>query len=111
MTEGGAGERDNLSLSRTRSPLRVRVSGDLFHGVIPAGAIYVGRSAPGLKRSPYANPYSVKAYGLVESRRLFLEHTLPALDLAPLRGRDLACWCAPDAEWCHADDLIEAANR
>lgn len=32
------------------------------------------------------------------------------IDLAPLRGRDLACYCAP---WqaCHADALIELANK
>jgi hypothetical protein len=27
-----------------------------------------------------------------------------------LRGENLACWCAPDAP-CHADVLIELANR
>lgn len=31
--------------------------------------------------------------------------------LAPLRGRDLACWCPVDAKWCHADVLLELANR
>ncbi len=30
--------------------------------------------------------------------------------LAPLRGHDLACWCRLD-EPCHADVLIEIANR
>jgi hypothetical protein len=30
--------------------------------------------------------------------------------LAPLRGRDLACWCALDAP-CHADILMREANR
>lgn len=30
--------------------------------------------------------------------------------LHALRGRPLACWCAPDAP-CHADVLIEIANR
>jgi len=38
---------------------------------------------------------------------------LPALpvrpDLAPLRGRDLVCWCA-EGEPCHADVLLELAN-
>lgn len=29
--------------------------------------------------------------------------------LAPLRGRNLACWCKPDAP-CHADLLLELAN-
>ena len=28
--------------------------------------------------------------------------------LEPLRGRDLACWCAPKR--CHADTLIRLAN-
>jgi hypothetical protein len=30
--------------------------------------------------------------------------------LAPLRGRDLVCWCPLDAP-CHADILLELANR
>ncbi len=30
--------------------------------------------------------------------------------LAPLRGRDLACWCPLDQP-CHADVLLELANR
>ena len=29
----------------------------------------------------------------------------------PLRGKNLACWCAEDAEHCHADVLLEIANR
>lgn len=33
-----------------------------------------------------------------------------SLDLAPLRGRDLACWCPLDQP-CHADVLLELANR
>ena len=34
---------------------------------------------------------------------------LPRPDLAPLAGRDLACWCPLD-EPCHADVLLELAN-
>lgn len=30
-------------------------------------------------------------------------------DLEPLRGKNLACWCALDAP-CHADVLLELAN-
>ena len=30
-------------------------------------------------------------------------------DLEPLRGKNLACWCKPDAP-CHADVLLELAN-
>lgn len=34
----------------------------------------------------------------------------PVPDLTPLRGHDLACWCAPTLA-CHADTLIELSNR
>ncbi len=30
--------------------------------------------------------------------------------LAPLRGKNLACWCPPGSP-CHADVLLEMANR
>jgi hypothetical protein len=30
--------------------------------------------------------------------------------IAPLRGKNLACWCKPSAI-CHADVLLEWANR
>jgi hypothetical protein len=45
---------------------RVRVQGDLFHGLVPDGAVYVGRAAPGLKRSRYANPFRAAACGRKE---------------------------------------------
>lgn len=38
-------------------PRRVKVRGDLYHGKVPVGAIYVGRAAPGLPASIYANPF------------------------------------------------------
>ncbi len=31
--------------------------------------------------------------------------------IAELRGRDLACWCPLDGGPCHADVLLEWANR
>jgi len=34
-----------------------------------------------------------------------------AASLAELRGRDLACWCPLDDAPCHADVLLELANR
>jgi hypothetical protein len=30
--------------------------------------------------------------------------------LAPLRGKDVACWCA-ESQACHADLLLQLANR
>lgn len=44
----------------TWTPLRRRVTGDLFHGKVPGGAVYVGRAAPGLPASKYANPFGLK---------------------------------------------------
>jgi hypothetical protein len=91
---------------------RVKVTGDLFHGQVPAGAVYVGRAAPGLRKSPYANPYRVTKYGLYESLRLYRLHA-ERFDAAALHrdlaGRDLACWCKPDQP-CHADVLLELVN-
>lgn len=91
---------------------RVKVTGDLFHGQVPIGAVYVGRAAPGLPRSPYANPYPVRTYGPAESLRLYRLHAEsfdPAAVRRDLAGRDLACWCALDQS-CHADVLLELAN-
>ncbi|PWG61727.1 DUF4326 domain-containing protein [Sediminicurvatus halobius] len=36
------------------------------------------------------------------------EHVIHHID--ELRGKNLACWCPPDAP-CHADVLLEIANR
>ena len=62
---------------------RVKVTGDLFHGQVPDGAVYVGRQAPGLRRSPYANPYPVKTYGLAESLLRYRLH---------IEGFDMGHW-------------------
>lgn len=90
---------------------RVTVEGNLFHGRVPDGAVYVGRAAPGLAASPYRNPFGVPKYGLAESRRRFRAHLAARPELLDqarrdLGGRDLACWCPLEAEWCHAEDLL-----
>jgi hypothetical protein len=95
-------------------PRRVKVEGDLFHGRVPEGAVYVGRNAPGLPASPYHNPFGVKKFGLADSRRRFRSYLAARPELLDqarrnLAGRDLACWCPLDAEWCHADDLLTIA--
>jgi hypothetical protein len=63
---------------------RVQVGGDLFHGRVPEGAMYIGRGAPGLTASPYANLYPVRVHGLEASLRLCREHlgAHPALVVA-----------------------------
>lgn len=53
---------------------RVKVEGDYFHPRVPEDAIYVGRAAPGLKASKYANPHPVKRYGLDDSLQRYRKH-------------------------------------
>ncbi|GAA5085731.1 hypothetical protein HNP84_010207 [Thermocatellispora tengchongensis] len=103
-------------------PHRVRVEGDRYHGHVPEGAIYVGRAAPGLKRSPYANPHAVdkacracggKVHDRAEMMELYRLHLRDHPDLVAaarreLAGHDLACWCRPDQP-CHADVLLDVA--
>lgn len=62
----------------------------------------------------WGNPYSVAEYGrelAVKNYRLRLDGLVQigAVDLAELRGKNLACWCKP-GEACHADVLLDAAN-
>jgi hypothetical protein len=92
---------------------RVRVEGDLYHGRVPEGAVYVGRAAPGLPASRFRNPYTVKEHG-EEAMNLFYRY----LDRNPelveaarreLAGKDLACWCKLDQP-CHADELLRRIN-
>jgi hypothetical protein len=70
-----------------------------------------GRFSP----SKWGNPYKVADYGRPEAVRLYKEHLRQRPELVEaarreLRGRDLACWCAPGVE-CHADLLMAAANE
>jgi hypothetical protein len=80
------------------------------------GAIYVGRAVPrlGLQASPYANPFKIGPDGgradvIQRYRSWILGRPDLLFRLRELRGRPLACWCAPEA--CHADvlaGLVEA---
>jgi hypothetical protein len=63
----------------------------------------------------WGNPYHVEEYGrqqAIAQYRAYVEEKLRRgeLDIAELSGRNLACWCGPD-EACHADVLLELANR
>lgn len=105
--------------ARAVTARRVRVAGYLFHGHVPAVAVYVGRAAPGLPASPYANPYPVRLHGLAEASRLYLEYLASRPDLLAvasreLAGKDLACWCPLPAEGdpdlCHAAMLLRLVS-
>ena len=79
---------------------------------MPKGAVYVGRP------SLFSNPFSVEDWGregAVAAFGLYLENNragkaMVAFAETQLRGKDLACWC-PLSESCHADVLLELANR
>ena len=81
---------------------------------MPPNAVYVGRP------TKWGNPYPVEVFGREESLRKFrmllelheqgrrTEFPVPGVE--ELRGKDLACWCRED-QACHADILLEKANR
>lgn len=99
---------------------------------MPENAVYVGRP------TKWGNPFASSAY--TNEQKVWLYRTaimgampiafaaglvrhvsimdlakaqvdkLAALPLRELNGRDLACWC-PLAQPCHADVLLELANR
>lgn len=68
----------------------------------PAHVVVVTRP-----HSPYAN-----RSGTLEEFQYWIEDQLTddADFLAPLRGKDLACWCPLEVA-CHADILLHYANK
>jgi hypothetical protein len=98
-------------------PRRVRVAGDLWHGRVPEGAVYVGRQGRGLPRSDFANPFEmVKGYSRVEAVLAFTEWLygdhpdLIAQAAEEIGLRPAACWCKP-MDLCHANVLLRAVDR
>jgi hypothetical protein len=89
---------------------------------MPEGAVYVGRP------SKWGNPYSATGQGCTPETAVdMFRHMLARAPCGDgqwgragetvydtirrdLRGRDLACWCPLDSP-CHADVLLEIANR
>ena len=87
---------------------------------IPEGTVYVGRPTrwgnpwaiddPNIGRRPDQSPWDID--DLLRWYRSYViatEAEHPGW-LAPLRGKDLACWCPLDQP-CHADVLLELANQ
>jgi hypothetical protein len=87
---------------------------------MPPNTIYVGR--PSRFGNPYTFGHAVQfrpgvntvlttRAGLVRAYREYIFRCLDSQSdwLAPLRGKDLACWCKLSDE-CHADALLDALN-
>ena len=76
---------------------------------IPPDAVYVGRP------SKWGNPFIMPSYKrdeAVANHKLWLTSFAsgsPIRDIEELRGKDLVCWCSPLP--CHADTLLELANK
>ena len=88
----------------TRAARVLNKRGDM----IPRGAVYVGRP------TKWGNPFVIGRDGdrdevVRRYRDRLLESPTLLAQLGELRGRDLVCWCAPLR--CHADVLLELANR
>lgn len=78
---------------------------------VPNDAIYVGRP------TRWGNPFAIGKDGnreeVIAKYRKHVEELcktsdLFMADLRELAGKDLVCWCAPQA--CHADILLALAN-
>ena len=72
---------------------------------IPANAVYVGRP------TKWGNRYVIGRDGTRDEVIKKYEQWLAksGLDVTELRGKDLVCWCKPQA--CHADVLMKLANQ
>lgn len=72
-------------------------------------AVYIGRG------SPWGNPFRIGPDGtrdeVIEKYRVLLTVRPDLVSRAKdeLRGRDLLCYCAPQA--CHGDVLLAVANE
>ena len=92
-------------------PARVRITGDLYHPVVPDGAVPITR--PGRWGNPHnvgpdcpADVAAARFHADLFAGRLRVTVDDARRDLA---GRDLACWCPLDRP-CHGDVLLEVAN-
>jgi hypothetical protein len=98
-------------------PKVVNLSGRKPQG-LRAGEVYIGHRFIGggwrLPESKWSNPFKVGRGGTREETIAKYEASLRARPeliaaLPELRGKDLACWCAPLP--CHGDILLRLANQ
>ena len=75
--------------------------------------VYIGRQTRnGWKKSRWANPFKLSRDGdpaavIAMYRRWLMQRPVLLAALPELHGKDLVCWCAPEA--CHGDVLLELA--
>lgn len=86
----------------------------------PDNLVYVGRTMTGvraggwnLQKHPLHNPYTLRQYGTPEAAvAAYIRHLIDRPELLDqareLRGKVLACWCAP--QLCHANAIAWYAD-
>ncbi|KZL02189.1 hypothetical protein PsAD5_00138 [Pseudovibrio sp. Ad5] len=95
--------RRGIACEVCNQPLGARVH-NKHHKTAPSDAVYIGRG------SPWGNPFAVGKDGTREQViERFKCEVLPRLDLAPLVGKDLVCYCYPKP--CHGDAIIEVLQQ
>jgi hypothetical protein len=62
------------------------------------------------RASRWGNPFKVEDWGQEKAVELYERKTVPTLDLAPLAGKNVACYCRL-TQVCHPDVLLRLANR
>jgi hypothetical protein len=81
---------------------------------MPENAVYVGRPTRWGNHWHTGNGWDAAAIVALHAewmRGTYCDNACPPKpDLGLLRGKDLACWCPLDQP-CHADVLLELANR
>lgn len=70
---------------------------------MPPNTVYVGRG------SKWGNPFTFANSDGIHPAIRFACEVAPMLDVTPLVGKNLACWCRLDQP-CHADSLLEFAR-
>ena len=78
--------------------------------------LYIGRGnshIKAVKRSKWANPFTIKKYGLDECLSKYEDyirnHKKLFDSLHELKGMELGCWCSPNK--CHGDILIKLIDE
>jgi len=75
---------------------------------MPANTIYVGR--PTIFGNPFHGAFTNRRAVELFQQSHQLTYLIESNMIEQLRGKNLACWCKLD-EKCHADVLLEIANR
>lgn len=110
MSDGKSGAKGHRGQGRPKVLKVLPRVYNAHNGDAPLSARYCGRG------SPWGNPFIIGGWWPAKGRRMtrddvcdrFECEVLPKLDVSPLRGLDLECYCAPQR--CHCDSIIRKAN-